>query len=256
MIEKPWPDLLTLSSTLYDLSVSHNLFLKAEMRQLGALGNEELRSGWIVLTSYFETCLLKKSSMMEQILPQTSWMCVWTSASTLLSWRRATGAAFDSRRTDEEAPRTLGKTRSTNCNERAKKTFLLLLYSECTENEKVGTGEGDYNTQRLFGRWVLQSVFGALFRDFSSDGCYSGSLARPNFWELGVIEVALTPPSLKSIFFCFFFQIFKLFQKFSPNLLCYRDLWRTVFFWPTKNYGKFLGAGCYRGLWRAACEVL
>ena len=32
------------------------------------------------------------------------------------------------------------------------------------------------------------SVLGALFRDFSSVGCYSRSLARPNKGKLGVIE--------------------------------------------------------------------
>ena len=40
MIEKPRPDLLTLSKTLYDLSVSRNLFSKAEMRQFGASGSD------------------------------------------------------------------------------------------------------------------------------------------------------------------------------------------------------------------------
>ena len=37
------------------------------------------------------------------------------------------------------------------------------------------------------------SVFGALFRDFSSVGCYSRSLARPNKGKLGVIEVNGAP---------------------------------------------------------------
>ena len=42
MIQKPRPDLLTLSTTFYDLSVSCNLFSKAEMRQFGALGTQGL----------------------------------------------------------------------------------------------------------------------------------------------------------------------------------------------------------------------
>ena len=51
---------------------------------------------------------------------------------------------------------------------------VILLVSYFIGNECLitSTGEGDYNTQQLFG---------ALFRDFSNDGCYSGSLARPNF---------------------------------------------------------------------------
>ena len=32
--------------------------------------------------------------------------------------------------------------------------------------------DGCYNTQQFFGWWVLKTVFGALFRDFPSDGCY------------------------------------------------------------------------------------
>ena len=42
MIEKLQPDLLTLSTTFYDGSVSRNLFLKSEMRQFGASGTEGL----------------------------------------------------------------------------------------------------------------------------------------------------------------------------------------------------------------------
>ena len=44
MIEKPRPDFLTLSTTFYDLSVSRNLFSKAEMRQFGTSGTEGLNS--------------------------------------------------------------------------------------------------------------------------------------------------------------------------------------------------------------------
>ena len=38
MIEKPRPDLFTLFIIFYDLSVSHNLFSKAILRQFGASG--------------------------------------------------------------------------------------------------------------------------------------------------------------------------------------------------------------------------
>ena len=58
--------------------------------------------------------------------------------------------------------------------------------------KKNSTWEGDYNTQQLFGSWVVWGVFGALFRDFSSVGCYSRLLARPNKVKLGVISV-ITP---------------------------------------------------------------
>ena len=44
MIEEPRPDLVTLSTALYDLSVSRNLFSKAEMRLFCALGTETLNS--------------------------------------------------------------------------------------------------------------------------------------------------------------------------------------------------------------------
>ena len=37
------PEILTLSSTFYDLSDSRNLFSKAEMRQFGATGTEGLK---------------------------------------------------------------------------------------------------------------------------------------------------------------------------------------------------------------------
>ena len=43
MIEKRWPDVLTIFTTFYDLSVSRNLFSKAEVRQVRAAGTEELR---------------------------------------------------------------------------------------------------------------------------------------------------------------------------------------------------------------------
>ena len=43
MIEKPRPVLLTQPTEFYDLSVSRNLFSKAEMRQFGASGTEGLR---------------------------------------------------------------------------------------------------------------------------------------------------------------------------------------------------------------------
>ena len=40
MIEKPRPDLLTLSAIFYELSDLYNLLSKAEMRQFGASGTE------------------------------------------------------------------------------------------------------------------------------------------------------------------------------------------------------------------------
>ena len=42
MIEKPRHDLLTLTTTFYDASVSRNFFSKAEMRQFGASGNQHI----------------------------------------------------------------------------------------------------------------------------------------------------------------------------------------------------------------------
>ena len=44
MIEKARPDLLTLSTTEYDLSLSHNLFSKAAMRQFSASGLKRLKA--------------------------------------------------------------------------------------------------------------------------------------------------------------------------------------------------------------------
>ena len=41
-MEKSWHDILTLSRTCWDLSVSRNLLLKAEMRHFGASGTEGL----------------------------------------------------------------------------------------------------------------------------------------------------------------------------------------------------------------------
>ena len=43
MIEKPTPDVLTLSTTFYDASVSRNLFAKAELRQFCASGTDGLK---------------------------------------------------------------------------------------------------------------------------------------------------------------------------------------------------------------------
>ena len=42
IIAKPPPDVVTLSTTFYDLSVSHNLFSKAEMGQFGAARTDGL----------------------------------------------------------------------------------------------------------------------------------------------------------------------------------------------------------------------
>ena len=44
MIEKPRPDLLPLSKTFYDLSVSCNLFSKPEIRQIGDSGNRGVKA--------------------------------------------------------------------------------------------------------------------------------------------------------------------------------------------------------------------
>ena len=48
MIEIRRPDVLTLSRTFYDLSLSRNLFSKAETRQFGAAGTEGLMGNLIV----------------------------------------------------------------------------------------------------------------------------------------------------------------------------------------------------------------
>ena len=42
-VQKPRPDLLTLSTTFYDLSVSQNLYSKAEIRQFRESGTEGLK---------------------------------------------------------------------------------------------------------------------------------------------------------------------------------------------------------------------
>ena len=42
MINKRWPDVLALSTTFNDLSVSRNLFSKVKWRQFGASGNERI----------------------------------------------------------------------------------------------------------------------------------------------------------------------------------------------------------------------
>ena len=72
-------------------------------------------------TSYFWTCFAKKSSIIAEILPQSSWICVWKSDSTLFNCRRATCVVLSSDRTDEAAPRTDGITRRTNWRDRALK---------------------------------------------------------------------------------------------------------------------------------------
>ena len=59
---------------------------------------------------------------------------------------------------------------------------------------------------------MLSAVFGALFRDFSSNGCYRRSLALPKKGVMGVIGVNGAPfPLVKIDFFAFF-------QNFSPIL--------------------------------------
>ena len=42
MIEKPTLDVLTLSTTSYDVSIPRNFFSKAEMRQFGAGENQRI----------------------------------------------------------------------------------------------------------------------------------------------------------------------------------------------------------------------
>ena len=49
MIEKLWPDFLTLSTTFYHLLVSRNLFSKAEIRQFGTSGTEGITFGAIAV---------------------------------------------------------------------------------------------------------------------------------------------------------------------------------------------------------------
>ena len=75
--------------------------------------------------------------------------------------------------------------------------------------------------------------------NFSDDGCYIRSLARPNKGVMGVIEVnSTTFPSLKAT--CSFFtKVFPIFFQIIPNF-------RDFAFFP-----KFSNDGCYRGLWRA-----
>ena len=66
MIEKPQPDLLTLSTTFYDLSFSRNLFSKSEMRQFGASGTEGLS---------FQICEQKgEPSISPSIFPLRTWL--------------------------------------------------------------------------------------------------------------------------------------------------------------------------------------
>ena len=72
MIEKPRLDLLTLSTTLYDLSVARNLFLKAERRQFGASGTDGLNSE-TNLKRNFEPCSAARKNSIDkrwQVLPK------------------------------------------------------------------------------------------------------------------------------------------------------------------------------------------
>ena len=49
MMEKPQPDLSTLSTTFFDLSFSRNLFSKTEMRQFDAVGAEGLNKHFSII---------------------------------------------------------------------------------------------------------------------------------------------------------------------------------------------------------------
>ena len=53
MIEKWTPDLLTLPTTFYEVSVSSNCFPKTEMRQFGASGTDGLNKHVIFLDEIF-----------------------------------------------------------------------------------------------------------------------------------------------------------------------------------------------------------
>ena len=44
MTEKRWPDVLTQSTTLYDLSVTHNLFPKTEIYKFGAASTQGVKT--------------------------------------------------------------------------------------------------------------------------------------------------------------------------------------------------------------------
>ena len=57
MIEKLRPDVLTLSPIFYDLSVSLNLFSKAEMRQFGANGKQPISYGPYETTNNMKSLL-------------------------------------------------------------------------------------------------------------------------------------------------------------------------------------------------------
>ena len=63
MIEKRWPDILALAITLYDLSVSRNLFSKDEMRQFGATGTE----GLTLNGNYTTKLIIKTNSKIKTI---------------------------------------------------------------------------------------------------------------------------------------------------------------------------------------------
>ena len=47
MIEKPWPDVLTLFTNFYDFSVSRDLSSKTEKHPFGAVRNEGLAAAYI-----------------------------------------------------------------------------------------------------------------------------------------------------------------------------------------------------------------
>ena len=92
--KKPWPDVLTLSTTFYDVSVSWNLFSKAEMRRFGASGTK----GFILTTFWITLCALWSHKMRRnfhgsrvQKSKRADWQCYELSRSRSI---RPTGIRF------------------------------------------------------------------------------------------------------------------------------------------------------------------
>ena len=74
MIEKPTPDVLTLPTTFYDLSVSRNLFAKAEMPQFGTSGTEGLNNILNLLNLKIQKIkfLVKKNNLKKKVFRRIS----------------------------------------------------------------------------------------------------------------------------------------------------------------------------------------
>ena len=97
MIEKLLPDLLTLSTTFKDLSVSCNLASKAKISQFGASGNRGVningiclylfRFAWVNFWNFFINCCYKYNNIMLSII--LSVKEIWEMASFLwFEWER------------------------------------------------------------------------------------------------------------------------------------------------------------------------